>query len=92
MATAGNFKFRLFNVFEHNCRYFAFYISVGGKFKFLNLNFLLIGRSYNDLNQYPVFPWILANYESDEIDLKQPTNFRDLSKVLEYLLAGNLNF
>jgi hypothetical protein len=22
----------------------------------------LAGRTYNDLNQYPVFPWVLQNY------------------------------
>jgi hypothetical protein len=25
----------------------------------------LAGRSYNDLMQYPIFPWILADYESE---------------------------
>lgn len=25
----------------------------------------LAGRTYNDLMQYPVFPWILADYESE---------------------------
>lgn len=39
------------------------------------------GRTYNDLNQYPVFPWVLTNYESEELDLTLPGNFRDLSKV-----------
>lgn len=39
------------------------------------------GRTYNDLNQYPVFPWVLANYDSEELDLTVPGNFRDLSKV-----------
>lgn len=27
----------------------------------------LAGRSYNDLMQYPVFPWILADYDSEVI-------------------------
>lgn len=27
----------------------------------------LSGRSYNDLTQYPVFPWIVADYESEEV-------------------------
>lgn len=31
----------------------------------------LAGRSYNDLMQYPVFPWILADYDS-EVNLKSP--------------------
>jgi hypothetical protein len=39
----------------------------------------LAGRSYNDLTQYPIFPWILSNYYDDEIDLEDPDNFRDLS-------------
>lgn len=30
----------------------------------------LAGRSYNDLNQYPVFPWILNDYTSMELDLR----------------------
>ncbi len=43
----------------------------------------LAGRSYNDLMQYPVFPWVLANYESDdEPDFTDPANFRDLSKPM----------
>ncbi|KAJ3226432.1 hypothetical protein HK099_004885 [Clydaea vesicula] len=27
----------------------------------------LAGRSYNDLTQYPVFPWIIKDYESEEV-------------------------
>ena len=35
------------------------------------------GRSFNDLTQYPVFPWIISNYSSKEIE---PENdFRNLS-------------
>lgn len=37
------------------------------------------GRSYNDLTQYPVFPWILCDYDSEEIDLEDPSIYRDLS-------------
>lgn len=40
------------------------------------------GRTYNDLNQYPVFPWVLTNYETKELDLSQPSNYRDLSKPI----------
>ena len=40
-----------------------------------------LGRSYNDLNQYPVYPWVLSNYTSDSIDLSDSNNYRDLSKV-----------
>ena len=37
----------------------------------MNLN-TFAGRSYNDLTQYPIFPWVLADYESEEIDLDDP--------------------
>ena len=37
-------------------------------------------RSFNDLAQYPVFPWVLKDYTSAEIDLSNPVHFRDLSK------------
>ncbi|VDN29256.1 unnamed protein product, partial [Gongylonema pulchrum] len=42
----------------------------------------LAGRSYNDLSQYPVFPWILRDYESEELDLTDARFFRDLSKPM----------
>ncbi|XP_046650912.1 neurobeachin-like protein 1 isoform X2 [Daphnia pulicaria] len=40
----------------------------------------IAGRTYNDLSQYPVFPWILADYHSETLDLTNPTTFRDLSR------------
>ncbi|XP_052429042.1 WD repeat- and FYVE domain-containing protein 4 isoform X1 [Carassius gibelio] len=42
----------------------------------------LAGRTYNDLMQYPVFPWIIADYESETLDLSCPATFRDLSKPM----------
>jgi WD40 repeat protein len=42
----------------------------------------LAGRSYNDLMQYPVFPWILADYDSEELDFADPSSFRDFSKPM----------
>jgi hypothetical protein len=42
----------------------------------------LAGRTYNDLTQYPVFPWIIADYVSEELDLNNPKTFRDLSKPM----------
>jgi hypothetical protein len=48
----------------------------------LSLN-ILAGRSYNDICQYPVFPWVLSNYTSEEApDLLDRANFRDLSKPM----------
>ncbi|TPX34048.1 hypothetical protein SmJEL517_g03217 [Synchytrium microbalum] len=40
------------------------------------------GRTYNDLTQYPVFPWVLQDYESDTLDLTDPDVYRDLSKPI----------
>ncbi|GMT19970.1 hypothetical protein PFISCL1PPCAC_11267, partial [Pristionchus fissidentatus] len=40
------------------------------------------GRSFNDLNQYPVFPWVLTNYSDEKLDLSVASNFRDLSKPI----------
>jgi hypothetical protein len=47
-------------------------------FEYLShLNFIA-GRSLNDLSQYPVFPWVLADYESEQLDLTRASTFRDL--------------
>jgi len=55
--------------------------------KMTNFDFLMhlnsfAGRSFNDLTQYPVFPWIIADYDSEEIDLSDPKTYRDLSKPM----------
>ena len=50
----------------------------------------LAGRSYNDLMQYPVFPWVLADYTSEELDLSNPRTFRNLSKPMGAQTVGRL--
>lgn len=42
----------------------------------------LAGRSYRDLTQYFVFPWILSEYSKDSINLDDPSCFRDLSRTM----------
>ena len=57
----------------------------------------IAGRTYNDLTQYPVFPWILREFGNDDvegggggtgggpaasIDLNDPSVYRDLSKPI----------
>jgi WD40 repeat protein len=37
----------------------------------------IAGRTYNDLGQYPIFPWVLSDYTSETLDLKNPASFRD---------------
>uniref|UniRef100_A0A4W3I384 Neurobeachin n=1 Tax=Callorhinchus milii TaxID=7868 RepID=A0A4W3I384_CALMI len=51
-------------------------------FEYLMFLNTVAGRTYSDLNQYPVFPWVITNYESEELDLTLPSNFRDLSKPI----------
>ena len=51
-------------------------------FQYLMALNTLAGRSYNDLMQYPVFPWVLADYKSEELDLTNPKTFRDLTKPM----------
>ncbi|XP_077024529.1 lysosomal-trafficking regulator isoform X2 [Tamandua tetradactyla] len=40
------------------------------------------GRSFNDLMQYPVFPFILADYVSETLDLNDLLVYRNLSKPI----------
>jgi hypothetical protein len=51
-------------------------------FHYLMLVNTMAGRTFNDLTQYPVFPWVLADYTSGELDLNNPATFRDLSKPM----------
>lgn len=47
----------------------------------------LAGRGYNDLTQYPVFPWVLADYDSEHLNLDDPKSFRQLDKPMGALTA-----
>ncbi|XP_057532553.1 BEACH domain-containing protein B isoform X2 [Amaranthus tricolor] len=49
-------------------------------FEYLMILNTLAGRSYNDLTQYPIFPWVLADYSSETLDYNKSSTFRDLSK------------
>jgi hypothetical protein len=50
------------------------------------------GRSYNDLSQYPVFPWVLCDYTSSTIDLDDRRVYRDLSKPVGALNPERLEY
>lgn len=54
------------------------------------LNFFS-GRSINDISQYPIFPWILTDYEKETLDIDDQTIYRDLSKPVGALNATRLN-
>ena len=48
------------------------------------------GRSFNDPTQYPVFPWVVADYKNDKFPEEQPImsaqqvslGWRELSKPI----------
>lgn len=42
----------------------------------------LAGRSFNDLMQYPIFPFVLSNYTSNVLDLTDSNNFRKLDRPM----------
>ena len=45
---------------------------------------MIAGRSFNDLTQYPIFPWILVNDTNsyDTIDFSDPRIYRNFSKYV----------
>lgn len=48
-------------------------------------------RSFNDLSQYPVYPWVLAQYNQEELDLNDEENYRDLSVPIGALNSDRLS-
>lgn len=51
----------------------------------ISMNFFLFSladRTFQDLTQYPVFPWVISDYESEEIDLNDTKFYRDLTKPI----------
>lgn len=63
--------------------------------KISNFDYLLYlnlaaGRSFNDLAQWPVFPWVLRDYSSAVLDLTRGESFRDLSRPMGALTPSRL--
>jgi hypothetical protein len=50
-------------------------------FAFLMWVNMLNGRSFHDLEHYPVFPSLFSDFHVDKINLKTTTSFRNLSKL-----------
>lgn len=68
------------NILQEN-RWTELWVNGGlSNFEYLMLLNTAAGRTYNDLAQYPIFPWVLVDYDSDELDLSNPAIFRDLTK------------
>jgi factor associated with neutral sphingomyelinase activation len=51
-------------------------------FDYLLLLNLSAGRTFNDLSQWPVFPWVVQDFTSNELLLNYDAFFRDLSKPI----------
>ncbi|KAL3240997.1 Bph1p RNJ42_03089 [Nakaseomyces bracarensis] len=51
-------------------------------FMYIMILNMLAGRTFNDLTQYPIFPWVLSNYDENTIDLTENKNYRDLTKPM----------
>lgn len=47
-------------------------------------------RTFHDLTQYPVFPWIIQDYTSTVLDLNDTRIYRDLSKPIGALNPSRL--
>ena len=61
-------------------------------FEYLMYLNTIAGRTYNDLNQYFIFPWVLINYDAPSIDLNSPSSYRDLSKPIGALNPSRRQF
>jgi factor associated with neutral sphingomyelinase activation len=57
----------------------------------ISLN-MLAQRSFNDLSQYPVFPWILVDFDSPVLDFSDRSIYRDLKKPIGALNKTRLDF
>ena len=50
------------------------------------------GRTFHDLSRYPVFPWVIADYESEKLDLLNESTFRDLAKPMGAMNEERLEY
>lgn len=60
-------------------------------FKYLMILNILANRSMNDISQYPIFPWVIKDYESEKLDLTNTNIYRDLSQPLGAMNDKRLN-
>lgn len=72
--------------FYHHCDNCIYSIKI---YVFLNIS-SLADRTCHDLTQYPVFPWVLSDYISPEIDLNDAKYYRDLTKPIGALNEDRL--
>lgn len=54
------------------------------------MHFSLADRTFHDLTQYPVFPWVIQDYTSTTLNLGDTNVYRDLSKPIGALNSVRL--
>lgn len=59
-------------------------------FEYLMMLNIMSGRSFNDVSQYPIIPWVLKDYESQDINLDDINIYRDLAKPIGALTPERL--
>ncbi|TFK65264.1 beach-domain-containing protein [Pluteus cervinus] len=57
-------------------------------FTYLSILNQISGRTPSDATQYPVFPWVIKDYTSQNLDLTSPDAYRDLTKPMGALNEG----
>ncbi len=53
---------------------------------------MIAQRSFNDLSQYPVFPWLIIDFDSQSLDLTDKSIYRNLRKPIGALNPSRLEF
>ncbi|RYG41534.1 hypothetical protein EON68_02975, partial [archaeon] len=82
--------------YEHNFRVASAHLTAAwmsrrlSNFDYLMALNTLAGRGYNDLTQYPVFPWVLSDYTSPALDITDPASYRDLTRPMGALAIERL--
>ena len=64
-------------------------IGIISNFSYLMFLNTISNRTYNDLSQYPIMPWIIGDYTSEIINLTSPESYRDFSYPI-YAQAASL--
>ena len=93
MAKWSTFQLRLSFIHQqvkpdNSCRFRSIiFITICTKLSFF---YSLADRTFHDLTQYPVMPWIISDYTSETLDLSDRSIYRDLTKPIGALEPNRL--
>jgi len=80
-----------FSFFRTNGLTDAWVMNLMSNFEYIMHLNIMSGRTFNDLSQYPVFPWIVADYQSTELPINKENAYRDLSAPIGATEKNRLN-